>query len=97
MNLKTLLLILVLPLITNCAQYSSMLSPGVTLASGGTVAQATSSLTSSVAINSFKQNYQAEVNSELICPTVHSSELNKIFFETLEHMDCFYDPMSIYR
>ena len=24
-------------------------------------------------------------------------ELNQIFFETLDHMDCFYDPMSIYR
>ena len=24
-------------------------------------------------------------------------ELNQIFFETIEHTDCFYDPMSIYR
>ena len=24
-------------------------------------------------------------------------ELNEIFFETLEHMDCIYDPMSVLR
>ena len=39
----------------------------------------------------------SELNNEKICPTAHSSELSQIFFETLEHKDCFYDPMSIYR
>ncbi len=89
--------LLILPLLSNCSQYSAILSPSVTLASGGTITQATSSLSSSLFINKASQNLKVEMLSENICPTVHTSELNKIFFETLEHMDCNYDPMSIYR
>ena len=44
-----------------------------------------------------KQSLTHEIKSENICPTFHSSELSQIFFETLDHMDCEYDPMSIYR
>ena len=42
-----------------------------------------------------KSDKQGEVNSENICPTVHSAKLKEIFFETVEHMDCYIDPMSI--
>ena len=35
------------------------------------------------------------LKAENICPTTHSSELNRIFLETIEHMDCYYDPLSI--
>ena len=45
----------------------------------------------------FKEDYINEPNVEKICPTVHSSELNKIFFETIDHMDCYVDPMSIHK
>ena len=45
----------------------------------------------------FKKDYINELNVEKICPTVHSSELNEIFFETIDHMDCYFDPMSIHR
>ena len=55
------------------------------------------SLTSSLAINKVKNDYINNLNAENICPTHHSSELNQIFFETIEHMDCYYDPMSILR
>jgi hypothetical protein len=48
-------------------------------------------------MNNAKKNIIAEINSQNICPTIHSSELTEIFFETLEQMDCEYDPMSIYR
>ena len=48
-------------------------------------------------MNNVKQDIKDEANGVNICPTIHSSELNQIFFETLDHMDCFYDPMSIYR
>ena len=44
-----------------------------------------------------KEDYADNSNVANICPTVHTSELNKMFFETLEHLDCFYDPMSIHR
>ena len=74
-----------------------MVGPSVTFAHSGSVLQATTSLSSSFAMNAAKQNFVHEVNSENICPTVHSAKLNEIFFETVEHMDCYIDPMSIYR
>ena len=73
-----------------------MLSPALTLAHTGSIGQATTSLSSSLAMNNAKQSIVDEINNDT-CPVVHSAELNKIFFETLEHMDCFNDPMSIYR
>ena len=74
-----------------------MVSPALTLAHTGSFAQATTSLSSSLAMNKVKNNYINNLNAERICPTVHSSELNAIFFETLEHTGCYYDPLSILR
>ena len=74
-----------------------MIGPTLTLAESGSVLQATSSLSGSLAMNGVKKNMMAELNNQNICPTFHSSELSEIFFETLEQMDCVYDPMSIYR
>ena len=74
-----------------------MLSPALTLAHTGSIGQATTSLSSSLAINEVKKEYTNNLQAERICPTVHSSELNAIFFETLEHSGCYYDPLSILR
>ena len=94
---KVLLIILLIPFLSNCSQYTAMVGPTITLAETGSVLQATTSLSSSLAMNNAKKNIIAEINSQNICPTIHSSELSEIFFETLEQMDCEYDPMSIYR
>ena len=94
---KILFALLLLPILSNCAQYSSLVGPGVTLAHSGSVLQATTSLSSSLAMNAARQNFVHESKNENICPTVHSSKLSEIFFETVEHMDCYFDPMSIYR
>ena len=48
-------------------------------------------------MNKVKDDFANELEAERICPTHHSAELNQIFFETIEHMDCYFDPMSIYR
>tara|TARA_B100001248_G_scaffold33742_1_gene21697 strand:+ start:149 stop:373 length:225 start_codon:yes stop_codon:yes gene_type:complete len=74
-----------------------MLSPALTLAHTGSFGQATTSLSSSLAIKEVKKEYTHNLQAERICPTVHSSELNAIFFETLEHTGCYYDPLSILR
>ena len=74
-----------------------MISPAFTLAHTGSLAQASTSLSSSLAINEVKKEYTNNLQAERICPTVHSSELNAIFFETLEHTGCYYDPLSILR
>ncbi len=84
-------------MLSNCAQYSAMISPAFTLAQTGNLAQATTSLSSSLAINEVKKEYINNLEAERICPTVHSSELNAIFFETIEHTGCYYDPLSILR
>ena len=94
---KIILIILLLPILSNCTQYSAMVGPSITFAQSGSVLQATSSLTSSLAINKAKNNYINNLNAVNICPTHHSTELNQIFFETIEQMDCYYDPMSILR
>ena len=93
---KILLLILMIPVLSNCGQYSAMIGPSYTLVETGSILQASSSLSSSLAMSSAKQSIIDDINNDT-CPVVHSSELSEIFFETLEHMDCFNDPMSIYR
>ena len=74
-----------------------MVGPTLTFANTGSVLQATSSLSSSLAMNKVKNNYINNLNAVNICPTHHSTELNQIFFETIEQIDCYYDPMSILR
>ena len=93
---KILLLILMMPVLSNCGQYSAMIGPSYTLVETGSILQASSSLSSSLAMSNAKQSIIDDINNDT-CPVVHSSELSEIFFETLEHMDCFNDPMSIYR
>ena len=91
-------LILLLPILSNCTQYSAVIGSGITFAQTGSVAQASSALSKSIAINEVKKEYVANsLTAERICPTIHSAEINKIFFETIEEMDCYYDPLSILR
>ena len=96
--MRKILFVFLLPLfLSNCGQYSAMIGPSYTLVETGNILQASSSLSSSLAMKNAKQSFADEINGNEICPTVHSSELSAIFFETLENMDCHYDPMSIYR
>ena len=89
---------LLLPILSNCTQYSAVIGPGITFAQTGSFAQASSALSKSIAINEVKKEYVANsLTAERICPTTHSAEINKIFFETIEEMDCYYDPLSILR
>ena len=90
-------LLLLLPILNNCTQYSAVIGPSITLAHTGSFAQASTSLSSSLAINEVKKEYANNLEAERICPTFHSSELSAVFFETLEHTGCYYDPLSILR
>ena len=74
-----------------------MISPALTLAHNRSFGLASTSLTSSLAINQVKKEYTNNLQAERICPTVHSAEINKIFFETIEEIGCYYDPLSILR
>tara|TARA_Y100001935_G_scaffold210066_1_gene179985 strand:- start:6 stop:296 length:291 start_codon:yes stop_codon:yes gene_type:complete len=94
---KLILILTVLPFLTNCTQYSAMMNPSITLATGGSISQASTSFASSLAMNEAKKGLQAELSEAKYCQTYHSSELNEIFFETIDQSNCIYDPMSIYR
>ena len=94
---RILLLLFLLPVLSNCTQYSAVIGPSITLAHTGSFAQASTALSKSIAINEVKKEYTNNLQAERICPTVHSSELNAIFFETIEHTGCYYDPLSILR
>ena len=68
------------------------------MAQTGSFAQASTALSKSIAINEVKKEYVANsLTAERICPSAHSAEINRVFFETLEEMDCYYDPLSILR
>ena len=90
-------LLLLLPILSNCTQYSAVIGPSITLAHTGSFAQATTSLSSSLAINEAKKEYANNLEAERICQTVHSSEINNIFFETIEETGCYHDPLSVLR
>ena len=75
---------LILPILSNCTQYSAVIGPGITLAQTGSFAQASSALSKSIAINEVKKEYVANsLTAERICPTVHSAEINKIFLSLI--------------
>ena len=91
-------ILLLLPILNNCTQYSAVIGPSITLAQTGSFAQASTAFSKSIAINEVKKEYVANsLNAERICPSAHSAEINRVFFETLEEMDCYYDPLSILR
>ena len=90
-------LLLLLPILSNCTQYTAVIGPSITLAHTGSFAQATTSLSSSLAINEAKKDYANNLEAERICQTVHSSEINNIFFETIEETGCYHDPLSVLR
>ena len=104
--MKKYLLIVCLLLLTNCAQNTALLGPGYTLASTGSVIEAGASLSasygfkkatgssSSQILNSFETLADNDIRE---CRTEHSSELNQIFFQTLDEFDCYRDPFSILR
>ncbi len=84
-------------LLSGCGQYTSMIGPSLTLVETGSVLQATTSYGSSYSAGIVRQSVTEELKAERICQTHHSSDLSKIFFETLDRDNCFFDPMSIYR
>ena len=94
---KIILIFLFIPLLNNCGPYSAAIGPSLTMLNSGSIVQTSASYAGSSVMKKFKKDYTNELNVEKICPTVHSSELNEIFFETIDHMDCYFDPMSIHR
>ena len=98
---KFILLIFATALLNGCAEYSSFLGPSITVAKTGNVARAGSTLAASYGVEygtgiSTKTliNESSEIRE---CKTVHSAELNKIFFDTLDELDCKRNDPTILR
>ena len=94
---KIISYIFVCILLSGCGQYTSMIGPSLTLVESGSIIRASTSYGSSYSAGIVRQSVTEELKAERICPTYHSSDLSKIFFETQERDNCFFDPMSIYR
>ena len=62
---KIILLLLLVPLLNNCTQYTAMVGPSLTFAHTGSVLQASTSLSSSLAVNKIKNDYTNELKVEL--------------------------------
>ena len=93
---KLFLILLIIPFLSNCTQYSAMLSPSITLASGGTLTQATTSLSSSLAMNKAKSNYMAEKKVEKILETPEKLSNNSKLSQNnlLKLVEGAYDDVS---
>ena len=98
---KIILFIFVAVLLNGCAEYTSFLGPGITVAKTGNVARAGTTLAASYGIEQgtgLSAEALVDGSSELReCQILHSSELNKIFFSTLDEIDCVKTDLSILR
>tara|TARA_B100001029_G_scaffold177972_1_gene183648 strand:+ start:1413 stop:1709 length:297 start_codon:yes stop_codon:yes gene_type:complete len=98
--MRLIILFAILVLLNGCSQYSSLVGPSYTFAKSGSVLQTGNSIVSShlfkktVPHKSF-DSYQNQ--GARLCETYHSSDLNEIFFETLDEISCEKDPFSILR
>ena len=88
-------------LLNGCAEYSSFLGPSITVAKTGNVTKAGSTLAASYGVEygtGISTKALVDESSELReCKTIHSAELNKIFFETLDELDCKRNDPTILR
>tara|TARA_B100000686_G_scaffold326508_1_gene384397 strand:- start:101 stop:412 length:312 start_codon:yes stop_codon:yes gene_type:complete len=101
---RIIFLISALAILNGCGQTTSLLGPSYTLAKSGSIVQAGNSIAASYGVKkTFNQTAMQSYGNSLTdisvreCETIHSSELNKIFFDTLDEIDCYKDPFSILR
>ena len=103
--MKKILLLSAILFLNGCVQTTSMMGPTYTLVKTGSVVQAGSSIATSYGIKSTLGQSPSEIifsfakkeNSARECETFHSSNLNEIFFDTLDEIDCLRNPFSILK
>ena len=102
---KSILLIITLVFLNACTQYSSLLGPSYTMVKTGNVVHVGNSVAATYGFEraigespgDFVNSLFSKNEETRECQTLHSSDLNKIFFTTLDEIDCFRDPFSILR
>jgi len=102
---KNILLIITLAFLNACAEYSSFLGPSYTMVKTGNVASVGKSVAAKYGFKkatgespeTVADSFFSVSKNDRECQTVHSSNLNEIFFTTLDEFDCYKDPFSILR
>tara|TARA_X000001036_G_scaffold327658_1_gene306199 strand:+ start:204 stop:515 length:312 start_codon:yes stop_codon:yes gene_type:complete len=101
---RILILLLSIIILNGCAQSTSFVGPSYTLAKSGSVIQAGNSVAMSYGLKkTLNQTGNKTMITSLVdrdtreCQTIHSSDLSKIFFETLDGINCYRDPFSVFK
>ena len=101
---RILILLIGIVILNGCAQSTSFVGPSYTLAKSGSIMQAGNSVAMSYGFK--KTLNQIDTNTMITslvdtdvreCQTIHSSELSEIFFDTLDGIDCYRDPFSVFK
>ena len=101
---RILVLLFGIVILNGCAQSTSFVGPSYTFAKSGSVIQAGNSVAMSYGFK--KTLKQINTNTMITsladsdireCQTIHSSDLSEIFFDTLEGIDCYRDPFSVFK
>ena len=101
---KILVLLFGIVILNGCAQSTSFVGPSYTLPNPGSVMQAGNSVAMSYGFK--KALKQIDTNTMITslvdidireCQTIHSSDLSEIFFDTLDGIDCYRDPFSVFK
>ena len=102
---KIVFLMFAFAILNGCAEYSVFLGPSFTMAKTGSVVHAGNSAAATYGFKrvigespgDFVNSFFSKNEETRECQTLHSSNLNEIFFNTLDEIDCFRDPFSILR
>ena len=97
-------LLFAIVILNGCFQSTSFIGPTYTLAKTGSIMQTGNSLAVSYGVKkklkqiNSKKNSNPHVDDDIrLCQTINTSLLSEIFFDTLDGMDCYRDPFSIFR
>ena len=81
--------------LSGCTQSTAMIGPAITLASSGNISQAGLTFFTNQAVeketgmNTLQYVTEKTMDTEIRnCEIIHSAEINQIFFETLDVIDC---------
>ena len=82
-------------ILSGCAQSTAMLGPALTLGATGSASQASLTYFTNKAVeketgmNTLQYVTEKTMDTEIRnCEIIHSAEINQIFFETLDVIDC---------
>ena len=78
--------------LNSCAEYTTLVGPSYTMANTGSIVKAGSSFAAGYTFRKVTDDSYGDAfankSSTRTCKIKHSSDLNKIFFETLDEIDC---------